>query len=147
MGRDHTIKGGKYYDCDLCGITYRYNDLVVNSAGLRVCRVHCLDTSDYRFRDPQAYDVTLPVFPITYFNKYYQLKLIAGILVAAEIPYLDFIPITYIVGGDNVYQLLMYGGALYIKTGINGRRFPYLYSGVNYYLAVDDEYLYYNSVE
>lgn len=43
MARDHSLKGERYYDCDLCGFTYRYFDTRINRGGLRVCIYHCLD--------------------------------------------------------------------------------------------------------
>lgn len=48
MSRDHTIRGIRYYDCDLCGITYRWNETQLNSAGLRVCKDHDVDEGEYR---------------------------------------------------------------------------------------------------
>lgn len=47
MSRDHTIRGIRYYDCDLCGITYRITDTQLNSAGLRVCKDHDVDEGEY----------------------------------------------------------------------------------------------------
>ena len=49
MSQDHTIKGERYYDCDLCGFTYRISDTIINSAGLRVCKNHDVDRGEYRF--------------------------------------------------------------------------------------------------
>ena len=43
MPFDHSIKGERYIDCDLCGYTYRYSDTTLNAGGLRVCREKCLD--------------------------------------------------------------------------------------------------------
>lgn len=42
MATDHQIKGERYYDCDICGFTYRESDTTIDKDGSRVCQ-YCLD--------------------------------------------------------------------------------------------------------
>jgi len=148
--KDRAITGEKFYDCDICGFTYRISQTTLNSAGLRVCYEHCLDQGDYRFRTPLPYDIRLPILHDAVTDKYYQLKLSNKILVADEISNLGYIPIPYVVieVDGTVYQLKMINGFLYCVSGVDGKRFPYFYDGGEpYYLFVEAGSLYYDVAE
>lgn len=41
MATDNSHKGERYYDCDVCGFTYRESDTTIDK-GSRVCK-YCLD--------------------------------------------------------------------------------------------------------
>jgi hypothetical protein len=52
LARDHSLKGERYYDCDLCGFTYRWSDTRINAGGLRVCTDHDLDIGPWASGGP-----------------------------------------------------------------------------------------------
>jgi len=130
MSRDHAIKGIRYYDCDLCGFTYRITDTTLNSAGLRVCYDHDVDQSDYKFfKRTSVFDPNLPLFYDKTNDSYYQLYSNALVLKAIMVEDIDIQPPVYMIGdysANQIYQLVMDGGKLYIKEGVYGKKFPFL---------------------
>ena len=130
MARDHTITGERYWDCDLCGFTYRWSETVLNTAGLRVCRNHDVDKGEYRFAPVPPYDINSPVYYDKSMDQYFQLQSQNQVLVAVPIPHLGgLLPQPYIVvdfANHIQYQIIIDGGVLDLKPGINGKKAPVL---------------------
>ena len=130
MSRDHTITGERYYDCAICGFTYRWSDTSLNSAGLRVCKKHDVDVGEYRFAPVQPYDIGSPVYYDLVQNQYYQLQSQNQVIVAVPIPYMGgFLPQPYVVAdfkNNKAYQLYVSGGQACLKPGVNGKKVPVL---------------------
>ena len=130
MAQDHSIKGTRYYDCDICGMTYRITDTVLNSAGLRVCREHDIDKGEYRFAPSQSYNTNAPVYYDRKADRYYQLQTTSGVLNSVEIGHLGgFIPLKYTVldKDRNIPYLLFFQyGQVHVKERVEGRRTPLL---------------------
>ena len=130
MARDHTITCERYWDCDLCGFTYRWSETVLNTAGLRVCKKHDVDEGEYRFAPVQPYDINSPVYYDKSMDQYFQLQSQNQVLVAVPIPHLGgLLPQPYIVvdfANHIQYQIIIDGGVLDLKPGINGKKAPVL---------------------
>ncbi len=129
MSHDHSIRGIRYYDCDLCGFTYRITDTTINSAGLRVCRFHDVDEGDYMYAPVQTYDPSRPTFYDVPANEYYQLRCTDNQLFTVGIPNLGgWIPPPY--GAMNLstgvmFQVVVTSGSLYIdNNGAQCRNIP-----------------------
>ena len=150
--KDRAITGEKFYDCDICGFTYRMSQTTLNSAGLRVCYEHCLDQGDYRFRTPAPYNIDIPILYDANEDTYWQLGLNGPFLVADEIPDLGgFKPGPYVVvdsASGVAYQLIMDNRQLFVESGINGKRYSLLeYQSVVKQLIMSLGYLYTEEVE
>jgi len=131
MAQDHSIKGTKYFDCALCGITYRITDTVLNSVGLRVCKDHDVDKGEFRFAPSlYPYDSNAPVYYDRKVDRYYQLQVSSGVLNSIEIPHLGgWIPNKYIIldiDRSIPYWLYFQYGRLYLQEGVEGKRTPLL---------------------
>lgn len=136
MAQDRDIKGIRFYDCDICGFTYRITDTHLNSAGLRVCYEHCSDKGEFRFRPPNPYDINSPVYYDTDADKYYQLRVNSGALYDIEIPHLGgWIPPQHIIYNYNMdlaYTLFFSNGMVYLREGVSefGKKTPLLVDAV-----------------
>ena len=95
-----------------------------------MCRNHDVDKGEYRFAPVPPYDINSPVYYDKSMDQYFQLQSQNQVLVAVPIPHLGgLLPQPYIVvdfANHIQYQIIIDGGVLDLKPGINGKKAPVL---------------------